>query len=183
MRKIFSYNFATLILNFFNNSSRFNITMNPANNLASLSTCTTCVFSEDFSNYWTAVLFFRHSNGTMKRVRALYEWQLPIVDTIDTRSLKCLINLSEIPMAEWPSIISKLAIVKLPHSSRYVLFFCLPFFRWIFSLGIPHASWRCHGSLFDQWIRWQLTHFQMLRCQFWREYSSTRWRTRHYRLP
>ncbi len=36
--------------------------------LAGLSTCTTCQFSEDFSNYWTAVLFFRARNGTYKRV-------------------------------------------------------------------------------------------------------------------
>ena len=31
-------------------------------------TCTTCTFAEDFSNYWTAVLFFRARNGTYKRV-------------------------------------------------------------------------------------------------------------------
>jgi hypothetical protein len=31
-------------------------------------TCTTCTFSEDFSNYWTAVLFFRARNGTFHRV-------------------------------------------------------------------------------------------------------------------
>lgn len=31
-------------------------------------TCTTCVFSQDFSNYWTAVLYFKARNGTYKRV-------------------------------------------------------------------------------------------------------------------
>ena len=31
-------------------------------------TCTTCQFSEDFSNYWTATIFFRAKNGTYKRV-------------------------------------------------------------------------------------------------------------------
>ncbi|KAH7086889.1 hypothetical protein FB567DRAFT_602451 [Paraphoma chrysanthemicola] len=36
--------------------------------LPALSTCTSCTFSEDFSNYWTAVLFFRARNGTFKRV-------------------------------------------------------------------------------------------------------------------
>jgi hypothetical protein len=36
--------------------------------LATLSTCTTCQFKEDFSNYWTAVLYFRAKNGTYKRV-------------------------------------------------------------------------------------------------------------------
>jgi hypothetical protein len=31
-------------------------------------TCTTCTFSEDFSNYWTAVMYFRAQNGSFKRV-------------------------------------------------------------------------------------------------------------------
>ncbi|KAH8903548.1 hypothetical protein BR93DRAFT_986250 [Coniochaeta sp. PMI_546] len=47
----------------------FNISMDPAtHDLAALSTCTTCQFSEDFSNYWTAVLFYRARNGSFKRV-------------------------------------------------------------------------------------------------------------------
>jgi hypothetical protein len=32
------------------------------------STCTSCTFSEDFSNYWTANLYFRARNGTFRRV-------------------------------------------------------------------------------------------------------------------
>ena len=36
--------------------------------LAALSTCTSCQFSEDFSNYWTAVLFYRAKNGSYKRI-------------------------------------------------------------------------------------------------------------------
>jgi len=31
-------------------------------------TCTTCQFTEDFSNYWTAVLYYRAKNGSFKRV-------------------------------------------------------------------------------------------------------------------
>ncbi|KAL1837981.1 hypothetical protein VTJ49DRAFT_3170 [Mycothermus thermophilus] len=46
----------------------FNASMDPALDLPALSTCTSCTFSEDFSNYWTAVLFFRARNGTYKRV-------------------------------------------------------------------------------------------------------------------
>ena len=47
----------------------FNTTMDPvAHDLPTLSTCTSCTFSEDFSNYWTAVLYFRARNGTYKRV-------------------------------------------------------------------------------------------------------------------
>ena len=32
------------------------------------SSCTTCTFTEDFSNYWTPVMHFRARNGTFKRV-------------------------------------------------------------------------------------------------------------------
>ncbi|KAI1337477.1 hypothetical protein F5Y15DRAFT_155301 [Xylariaceae sp. FL0016] len=33
--------------------------------------CTTCAFSKDFSNYWTANLYFKAKNGTYKRVKQL----------------------------------------------------------------------------------------------------------------
>jgi hypothetical protein len=41
--------------------------------LVSKSTCTSCTFTEDFSNYWTAVLFFKARNGTYKRVPQIAE--------------------------------------------------------------------------------------------------------------
>jgi hypothetical protein len=48
----------------------FNATMKPVDfDPAVESTCTTCTFSQDFSNYWTANLYFRARNGTFKRVR------------------------------------------------------------------------------------------------------------------
>ncbi|KAF4633990.1 hypothetical protein G7Y89_g4122 [Cudoniella acicularis] len=47
----------------------FNASMKPVDyDPPSLSTCTSCTFSEDFSNYWTANLYFRARNGTFKRV-------------------------------------------------------------------------------------------------------------------
>ena len=47
----------------------FNLTMNAeSGDIAQKATCTTCQFSEDFSNYWTAVLFFKARNGTYHRV-------------------------------------------------------------------------------------------------------------------
>jgi hypothetical protein len=47
----------------------FNATMDPSKiNPGNTATCTTCTFSEDFSNYWTAVMFFKAKNGTFKRV-------------------------------------------------------------------------------------------------------------------
>ncbi|KAM7216965.1 protein of unknown function (DUF1996) domain containing protein [Rhypophila decipiens] len=48
----------------------FNVTMDPAKgfDLVKKSTCTSCQFSEDFSNYWTATIFFRARNGSFLRV-------------------------------------------------------------------------------------------------------------------
>ena len=47
----------------------FNATMTPVDyDPAEKSTCTTCSFSEDFSNYWTANMYFRAKNGSYKRV-------------------------------------------------------------------------------------------------------------------
>jgi hypothetical protein len=47
----------------------FNVSM-PAPELdpSLTATCTTCDFSEDLSNYWTANLYFTARNGTFKRV-------------------------------------------------------------------------------------------------------------------
>lgn len=36
------------------------------------STCTSCTFTEDFSNYWTANLYFRARNGSFKRVKQMH---------------------------------------------------------------------------------------------------------------
>ena len=41
-------------------------------------TCTTCTFTEDFSNYWTAVMFFKAANGTYKRVPIMQNGALPV---------------------------------------------------------------------------------------------------------
>ncbi|KUJ22781.1 uncharacterized protein LY89DRAFT_763262 [Mollisia scopiformis] len=49
----------------------FNVTMDPSQDIAEKASCTTCTFSQDFSNYWTAVLYFRARNGTFKRVPQL----------------------------------------------------------------------------------------------------------------
>jgi hypothetical protein len=43
--------------------------MDPAtHDLPALSSCTSCTFKEDNSNYWTAVMFFKAKNGTYIRV-------------------------------------------------------------------------------------------------------------------
>ncbi|AEO67479.1 uncharacterized protein THITE_160890 [Thermothielavioides terrestris NRRL 8126] len=53
----------------------FNATM--VGDISEKATCTTCTFSEDFSNYWTAVMFFRHTNGSYKRVPLMQNTALP----------------------------------------------------------------------------------------------------------
>ncbi|KAF2969929.1 hypothetical protein GQX73_g3619 [Xylaria multiplex] len=47
----------------------FNASMVPSSHdPPKASTCTSCTYSEDFSNYWTANLYFKARNGTYKRV-------------------------------------------------------------------------------------------------------------------
>ncbi|KAG7284527.1 hypothetical protein NEMBOFW57_010902 [Staphylotrichum longicolle] len=47
----------------------FNVSMNPGSlDPPTASTCTSCTYSEDFSNYWTANVYFKARNGTFKRV-------------------------------------------------------------------------------------------------------------------
>jgi hypothetical protein len=53
----------------------FNATM--SGDIGAQGSCTTCVFSEDFSNYWTAVMFFKHENGSYKRVPIMENDALP----------------------------------------------------------------------------------------------------------
>ncbi|KAJ3536613.1 hypothetical protein NMY22_g5958 [Coprinellus aureogranulatus] len=47
---------------------RFNLNMNPNEDYAETATCTTCRCKEDKSNYWTAVSYFKHDNGSYIRV-------------------------------------------------------------------------------------------------------------------
>ncbi|KAF2199514.1 hypothetical protein GQ43DRAFT_450205 [Delitschia confertaspora ATCC 74209] len=48
----------------------FNASMDPIDHdPVEMSTCTSCTYSEDFSNYWTANLYYRARNGTFKRVQ------------------------------------------------------------------------------------------------------------------
>ncbi|KAK4665391.1 hypothetical protein QC763_0061950 [Podospora pseudopauciseta] len=46
----------------------FDISMPHNTDISSLANCTTCSYSEDLSNYWTANLYFRARNGSYKRV-------------------------------------------------------------------------------------------------------------------
>ncbi|KAF9521307.1 hypothetical protein CPB83DRAFT_932329 [Crepidotus variabilis] len=50
---------------------------NMTGDIGNQGTCTTCTFTEDFSNYWTAVMFFKHPNGSYKRVPIMQNGALP----------------------------------------------------------------------------------------------------------
>ena len=54
--------------------------MDPGHDVSHSASCTTCTFTEDFSNYWTAVLYFRAQNGTYKRVPQLANQNLAYAD-------------------------------------------------------------------------------------------------------
>ena len=45
----------------------FNLTMQ-STDISKLASCTTCGYSEDLSNYWTANMYFKARNGTYRRV-------------------------------------------------------------------------------------------------------------------
>ena len=53
----------------------FNATMD--GDVGERGSCTTCTFTEDFSNYWTAVMFFKYTNGSYKRVPIMQNAALP----------------------------------------------------------------------------------------------------------
>lgn len=40
----------------------------PTDDVSKHASCTTCSFADDFSNYWTANLYFKARNGSYKRV-------------------------------------------------------------------------------------------------------------------
>ena len=48
----------------------FNASMTTSD-VSKTASCTTCAFSKDFSNYWTANLYFKARNGSFKRVKQL----------------------------------------------------------------------------------------------------------------
>jgi hypothetical protein len=45
----------------------FNASMTTGD-VSKTASCTTCAFSKDLSNYWTANMYFKAKNGTFKRV-------------------------------------------------------------------------------------------------------------------
>ncbi|KAK1750408.1 hypothetical protein QBC47DRAFT_310055 [Echria macrotheca] len=53
----------------------FNATM-ASTDISKLAKCTSCTFSEDFSNYWTAAIYYKASNGSYKRIPQMPNQQI-----------------------------------------------------------------------------------------------------------
>ena len=67
----------------------FNISMTK-DDVSNVATCTTCSFTDDLSNYWTANLYFRARNGSYKRVPQVpnrYSDNLPSLAKVASVSL------------------------------------------------------------------------------------------------
>lgn len=132
----------------------FNVTMDPANNLAAISSCTTCTFKQDFSNYWTAVLYFQHQNGSFKRVCAeKYNYYDDWRHSYD-RSLKCRDSTWEILTVAWQSITYNQEVGRLPHLRRQISLFLLSDYSNTTTItsGIPHDCGQCHAPQLQQWF-------------------------------
>jgi len=61
----------------------FNATI-PVADIGASASCTTCSYSDDFSNYWTANVYFKARNGTYKRVPQVPA-RLEFSDTFSTK--------------------------------------------------------------------------------------------------
>ncbi len=106
------------------------------------STCTTCQMSEDFSNYWTAILYFKARNGTYKRVHQLansgfegaadggmtvYYMQDPLYDTAKKSKVQAF------------------QPVSLPNEAHSTI---IEIFSFDFNCieGIPYVYWGCSST-------------------------------------
>lgn len=98
----------------------FNATMDPKADLPTESTCTSCQFEDDFSNYWTAVLYFKARNGSYMRVPQLgnnqfekanggltiYYMQDPIYESKQTSKVKAFQPVFPLSLFFPPSLFS-----------------------------------------------------------------------------
>jgi hypothetical protein len=105
-------------------------------------TCTTCQMSEDFSNYWTAVLYFKHpTNGSYHRVPVIpVNPQIGVTGTNGglvvyyTQFDLTKDNIAQQPVKAFqpvtPPIYVVLLVISQPTSLTY------------YSLGIPYDGWK-----------------------------------------
>ncbi len=109
----------------------FNVSMDPNNHdPPGLSSCTSCTFSEDFSNYWTAVLYFKARNGTFKRVPQIANQGLTQKNGMDVYY---------IPPYDGKTKVKAFPPVRLPSQRSPILSLANPLANSALALGLPHA--------------------------------------------
>jgi hypothetical protein len=110
----------------------FNATM--TGDVGARGTCTTCQMSEDFSNYWTAVLYFKHpTNGSYHRVpvtnnaalaagttggMTIYYTQYDFFhDNVKTQPVRAFppVGLSYTPSLSWVQKTSNACVLGIPY--------------------------------------------------------------------
>ncbi len=112
----------------------FNASMNPANHdPPTVSTCTSCTYSEDFSNYWTANLYFRHRNSSFQRVSQVANLGLGVKGGMTVYYIRGY------------QASAKVTAFKPVWTSKprlYVMYMYIPVGSLTPRTGLPHARWR-----------------------------------------
>lgn len=116
----------------------FNATMKPVSyDPSNKSTCTSCTFSEDFSNYWTANLYFQARNGSFKRVPQMVNLGLEGNEGI---------TVYYIPPYDGKTKVTAFTQVSSLEHDRYRSVWCLLGSPNPHSSGIPDAGGRRHAT-------------------------------------
>lgn len=111
----------------------FNATMTPVDyDPSKESSCTSCSFSEDFSNYWTANMYFRARNGTYRRVPQMVNLGLKGEGGI---------TVYYIPPYDGKTKVTAFKPVRRPAEEHGMMRICCSY-----SLGLSHACWRPRPS-------------------------------------
>lgn len=117
-----------------NYQNAFNASM--TGDIGAKGSCTTCTFSEDFSNYWTAALFFKHTNGSYKRVPLMENTALPngvnggmtIYYTQQDFNSNGNLNITAFKPVNFPIVLNK--------------------YHMLTDSGFPHDSWLSNNFVF-----------------------------------
>lgn len=102
--------------------------MDPSHDIAEKASCTTCTFDQDFSNYWTAVLYFRARNGTFKRVPQLSNQNIELANGGMT-----IYYLSPDNKSDPVTAFKPVSVCPHPHDLARIDVFA----------GLPYACWNC----------------------------------------
>lgn len=123
--------------------SSLNITMEPvAYDPPTLSTCTSCTYSEDFSNYWTANVYFQARNGTYKRVPQFTNLGLNVDAGMTVYYIRGYVPSKTVTAFPPVSLFFQLYVVRrLCHNQGSTL---VTDHVSNSQPGLPHARWRRH---------------------------------------